>query len=132
MIFLGGSLVNSLMMILFSFAIQFLKKFIVSVLFDRMEPSEIPFQIMIDEALDVAVHDRLDIDFGIFAAMVLDQGIRAEDIRTDLAGEGDILLDTADFILLFLPFLFFELEELGLEHLHAEFLVGKLVSFNLA
>lgn len=87
---------------------------------------------MIDEALDVAVHDRLDIDFGIFAAMVLDQGIRAEDIRTNLAGEGNILLDTTDFILLFLPLLFFKLEELGLEHLHAEFLVGKLISFNLA
>ena len=84
---------------------------------------EVVAEIGVDEILDVAIHDGLDIRFGIVCAQVLDQGIGAEDIGTDLAGEGNVLLHTADLVHLFLSLLLFELEELGAEHVHGHLLV---------
>ena len=84
---------------------------------------EVVAEIGVDEILDVAIHDGLDIRFGIVCAQVLDQSIGAEDIGTDLAGEGNVLLHAADLVHLFLSLLLFELEELGAEHVHGHLLV---------
>ena len=93
---------------------------------------EVPFEIGVDEAFDISIHDRLNPSFRIFAPVVFDKGVGAEDIGSDLRGERDIFLDSGDLIHLFLSLLLFKLEEFRAEHLHTEFFVGKLISFDLA
>ena len=101
-------------------------------LFLGMISLEVPFEIGVDEAFDISLHDRLNPGFRIFAPVVFDKGVGAEDIGSDLRGERDIFLDSGDLIHLFLSLLLFKLEEFRAEHLHTEFFVGKLVSFDLA
>lgn len=93
---------------------------------------EVPFQISIDKATKLTIHNRLDSDFRIIAAVVLDKGVWTKHIGPNLAGEGDILLlsgNPVQFVLFLLPF---NLEQLRAEPFPAGFLIGKLVPLDLA
>src|SRR3989442_7617203 len=51
-----------------------------------------PQQIGLDEGLEVAIHDGLDVANLQTGAMVLDELVRVEGVRADLAAECDLLL----------------------------------------
>ena len=71
-------------------------------------------QIRFDEGIQVTVQDGVDIAFLVFGAVVLDEAVRLQDVRADLAAPGNILLGIQDFLGFFLTFIFFQLIEPGL------------------
>ena len=89
-------------------------------------------QVGVDEAVDIAVHDGLNVAVFIAGAMVLGQRVRHEHVRADLAAPLDLELHALDVGDLLRVLLNFELHELGFEHLHGVVAVLELAALCLA
>src|SRR5512145_2526191 len=77
-----------------------------------------PQQVGLDELVDVAVHDRLDVADLEVGAVVLDPLLGVEGVGTDLTAEGDLLLGSGQLGEVFLLLLLGDLVEPGLENPH--------------
>src|SRR5262245_65042212 len=53
-----------------------------------------PEQVRLDQVVQIAVHDRVDVAHLVAGPVVLDQLVRVERVRANLAAEGDLLLLT--------------------------------------
>ena len=89
-------------------------------------------EVGVDEAVDVAVHDRVDVAHLVAGTGVLREGVRHENVGTDLGTPGDLQLVALDVLDLVEVLTLFDLDELGLQHAHTDFAVLVLGPFDLA
>ena len=89
-------------------------------------------QISVDEAVDVAVHDGVDVAHLVAGAGVLREGVGHEDVGADLGTPGDLQLVALDVLDLVEVLTLFDLDELGLQHAHTDFSVLVLGTLDLA
>src|SRR5438309_10379939 len=75
-------------------------------------------QVGLDEPVDVAVENPVDVADLLLGAVVLHELIRMQDVAPDLAAERDLLLGAADLIEPRLLFFQLEVVEARLQHLH--------------
>ena len=89
------------------------------------------FEVGIDEAVNVAVHNRLNISGFIAGAVVFNKGVGHENIGADLAAPCDFFLYALD-VLDFLKMLaFLDFNKLGAEHIHTNLAVLVLRTLDL-
>ena len=89
-------------------------------------------EVGVDEAVEVAVHDRLNVAGLIVRARILDELVGHEDIGADLASPFDLELHALEVADLLRVLLDLQLHELGFEHLHGVVAVLELAALRLA
>ena len=89
-------------------------------------------QVSVDKAVDVAVHDCVDVGGLKRGTGVLGEGVGHEDVRTDLAAPFDLLLVALDVRDLVQVLTLLDLDQLGTQHLHTVVLVLELRTLGLA
>ena len=89
-------------------------------------------QIRLDEAVEVAVHDRVDVAGFVLRAEVLHQLVGLHHVAADLAAPLYSLLRTLDFVDFLALLLQLNLVELRLQHLHGLLAVLRLRARDLA
>ena len=90
---------------------------------------DLALQIGIDEIIYFTVHYLIHVAFFVIGPVILDHGIRTEDIASDLGTPFNGFLFSLDGS--HLTFLLFDIAliQLALEHVHGLFLVLDLASF---
>ena len=71
-----------------------------------------------DQLIEIAVEDRVDVPDLVFAAMVFDALLRMQGVGTDLIAKADLTLLTLQLGELANLFLSLALEQVGAQHLH--------------
>src|SRR5690606_63315 len=92
----------------------------------------LPAQVGLDELVDLAVEDTVDVAGLVAAAEVFDHAVRLQHVAADLAAEVDVLRLAADRRELRFALLPLEVEQLRLEHLHRTLAVLVLAALVLA
>ena len=89
-------------------------------------------QVAFNKVINPAIHYSTYITCLTSCAMILDKGIRLENIASDLVTPGDILLRNGILLLLFLPLLLIVFIKAGTKHLECHILIHILASLILA
>ena len=89
-------------------------------------------QVRLDEAVDVAVHHRVDVTDLVLRAQVLHQFVGLHHVAADLAAPFDAFLGTLNFVELRALLLQLDLVELRFQHLHGLLAVLRLRAGHLA
>src|ERR1043165_3053548 len=89
-------------------------------------------EVGVDELGEIAVEHALHVADFVSGPQVLDQLIRLQHVRADLAAEGDVLLLPLDALLLLLPLLDLDLVEPRAQQLHGHVAVLVLAALVLA
>src|SRR5512145_2979856 len=95
-------------------------------------PRRLGEEVGVDEAVERAVEDGLRVPHLVVGAVILDQLVRVQHVRTDLTPEADVLRRTALLRELGLPLLLLELGEARPEDAERGLLVGGLRALVLA
>src|SRR5574344_2071350 len=90
------------------------------------------FQVSVDERIDFPIHHPSDIGRLEVGPIVFHEGVRAEDIATDLGTPFDVLLLADDRLHFGIPFLKFADHQLVGQHLHASRFVVELAPLDFA
>ena len=96
------------------------------------QPATRPAKPGLDEVVDVAAQDAVDVAGFVLAAQVFHHLVRLHHIAADLAAEADVLGLAGDLGDLGFALLALQVEQLGLEHLHRPVLVLVLAALVLA
>ena len=89
------------------------------------------FQIGIDEAVQITVHDRIDITGFKAGTVILHHRVRHEHIGTNLCAPCNFLLYAFDILNLFEMFPFLDFQQLGFQHRHGNIPVLVLAALYL-
>ena len=90
------------------------------------------FQIRGDKAVQIAVHDRVDVAHFVIRAVILDKRIGHKDVGAYLAAPGDFLLHALDVVDVVQVLLLGDFHQLGAQHTHGGVPVLELAAFRLA
>src|SRR4030095_14532747 len=91
-----------------------------------------PEQVRLDQVVQIAVHNRVDVAPLVAGPVVLDQLVGVERVRADLAAEGDFLLLTGQFAQLLTLLLLGDLVQPRLENAHGRVAIAQLRALVLA